>query len=248
MTRICGFLKRLMPPAAAFLLCLEGIAPHAAFAAASDHFKIACVDEETGRGIPLVELRTVNNIKSFTDSNGLIAFNEPGLMGRKVFFHVQSHGYEFPKDGFGNRGVALTLKAGGSAVIKLHRVNIAERLYRVTGAGIYRDTVLLGEKPPTEQPVINGDVFGQDNVITAVFKNQVYWFWGDTDRPGYPLGNFSVSGATSQLPGKGGLDPKIGVNLHYFTNSDGFTRKMLLLEGPGLVWIGAVHGGYFVNP
>jgi hypothetical protein len=78
-------------------------------------FRVDVVDDETGRGVPLVELRTVNQIRFVTDSNGIAAFDEPGLMGRKVFFHVKSHGYEYPKDGFGNRGVALETKAGGPA-------------------------------------------------------------------------------------------------------------------------------------
>src|SRR5262249_29623902 len=65
---------------------------------ASKYFKITVVDEDTGRGVPLVELRTVNNITLYTDSNGVAAFHEPGLMDQTVFFHVKSHGYEYPKD------------------------------------------------------------------------------------------------------------------------------------------------------
>ncbi len=53
---------------------------------------------------PLVELRTVNQIRYYTDSNGIVAFDEPGLMNRKVFFSIASHGYEVDKDGFGFRG------------------------------------------------------------------------------------------------------------------------------------------------
>src|SRR5205085_11932923 len=102
------------------------------------------VDDQTGRGVPLVELRTVHEIRYYTDSNGVVAFHEPGLMGQAVFFHVRSHGYEFPKDGFGLRGKALQVTPGGSATLKIHRLNLAERLYRVTGAGIYRDSVLAG--------------------------------------------------------------------------------------------------------
>ncbi|HEV3415919.1 MAG TPA: hypothetical protein VG056_03880, partial [Pirellulales bacterium] len=56
-------------------------------------FKITVVDRETGRGVPLVELRTVDNVRYFTDSNGVVAFNEPALMGEEVFFHVSSPGY-----------------------------------------------------------------------------------------------------------------------------------------------------------
>src|SRR6266540_7570254 len=63
-------------------------------AATNDWFKITVVDEQTGRGVPLVELRTVNNISLWTDSKGISAFDEPGLMGQEVYFHVKSHGYE----------------------------------------------------------------------------------------------------------------------------------------------------------
>src|SRR5438094_5985616 len=74
---------------------------------ATKYFKIVVVDEQTGRGVPLVELTTVNNLRFVTDSNGIIAFHEPGLMDQKVYFHVKSHGYEFPKDKFGYAGAAL---------------------------------------------------------------------------------------------------------------------------------------------
>jgi len=100
------------------------------------YFKIQVVDRQTGRGVPLVELRTVNNIRYFTDSSGIVAFYEPGLMDREVFFFVESHGYEFPKDGFGFRGIRLKTLRGGSAVIKIDRLNVAERIYRITGQGI----------------------------------------------------------------------------------------------------------------
>src|SRR3954463_15483179 len=110
--------------------------------AADRPFAIEVVDEQTGRGVPLIELQTVNNIRFVTDSNGIVAFDEPGLMDQTVFFRVKSHGYEYPKDSFGNRGKALRVEEGGEARLEVKRINIAERLYRVTGAGIYRDTLL----------------------------------------------------------------------------------------------------------
>jgi hypothetical protein len=200
-------------------------------------FRIEVVDDETGRGIPLVELRTTGQIRYVTDSKGVVAFDEPGLVGLKVFFHVKSHGYEFPKDGFGNRGVALETRPGGSATIRIKRLNIARRIYRVTGGGIYRDTVLTGGESPIAQPVLNGQVLGQDSVVTALFGGKIRWFWGDTNRPGYPLGNFHVPGAISELPGRGGLDPAVGVNLAYFTGKDGFARPTCEMPGPGPTWI-----------
>ena len=204
---------------------------------ATEYFKIQVVDEQTGRGVPLVELETVNHARFVTDSNGLVAFDEPELMGQTVFFFVRSHGYEFPKDGFGNAGVRVAVKPGGSAEVKLKRLNIGERLYRVTGAGIYRDSVLLGVKPPVRESVLNAQVLGQDSVQAVPYRGKIYWFWGDTTRAAYPLGQFQTSGATSELPRRGGLDPGVGVDLKNFVDADGFSKKMVPLKEPGMVWI-----------
>ncbi|MCU0916927.1 MAG: hypothetical protein MUC88_20555, partial [Planctomycetes bacterium] len=198
---------------------------------------VQVVDRQTGRGVPLVELRTTNNLRLLTDSNGFVAFLEPGLMDREVFFFVESHGYEVPKDGFGYRGVRLRTTPGTSAQVKIDRLNIAERLYRVTGQGICRDSVLLGRDVPLREPVLNGQVMGQDSVFTCLHRGRLFWMWGDTARPSYPLGNFAMSGAWSDLPGHGGLDPGVGVNLEYFVDENGFSRKMAPLKEPGLVWL-----------
>ena len=129
------------------------------------YFGIQVVDEQTARGVPMVELQTTSSARYYTDSNGLIAFDEPGLMNKKVWFGVSAHGYEFPRDGFGMRGVALETKPGGGGKLKIKRLNIAERLYRITGQGIYRDTVLLGRKPPIAEPLLNAQVTGQDGIL-----------------------------------------------------------------------------------
>ncbi len=200
-------------------------------------FAIRVVDAETGRGVPLVELETVNHLRFYTDSNGTVAFREPGLMDRQIFFHVRSHGYEYPKDDFGYRGVRLKTTPGTEAVLKLKRLNIAERLYRVTGAGIYRDSRLLGRSVPIEQPLLNGMVFGSDSVVTAVYRGRLHWFWGDTNRPSYPLGNFHVPFASSLLPGQGGLDPGLGVNLTYAVGENGFAKEAAKMPGKGPTWI-----------
>lgn len=222
------------------LLCLLSAAPRVQ-ATPGDYYRITVVDADTGRGVPLVELTTVNAVRFYTDSNGIVAVHEPELMGRTVWFGVKSHGYEYPADGFGYRGVALAVTAGGQAEIKIKRVNIAERLYRITGAGIYRDSVLVGAPVPIQQPLLDGLVMGQDTVMATPYRGKIYWFYGDTERPGYPLGQFATSGATSLLPGKGGLDPEKGVGLTYWTDDNGFSRPMLPLPGfGGPVWVGGV--------
>ncbi|MEX2212756.1 MAG: hypothetical protein WD768_01425 [Phycisphaeraceae bacterium] len=235
-------LRLIVILAACLCVCPSSVLAQNLQASPAAYFAIQVIDEDTGRGVPLVELRTVNDILFVTDSQGMIAFHEPGLMDREVFFSVFSHGYTTPKDGFGIRGVRLTPKVGGSATVKIKRTNIAQRLYRVTGQGIYRDSVLLGKPVPLKEPVINGGVLGQDSIFTVKYAGKLYWFWGDTNRASYPLGNFSMSGATSELPGKGpggGLDPDKGVDLKYFVDDKGFSRGMAPLPRPGPVWLDA---------
>jgi hypothetical protein len=205
-----------------------------------EYFTITVADEQTGRGVPLVELRTVNGIRCYTDSNGVVAFREPGLMGQDAFFQVASHGYEFPRDGFGYRGKALHVTPGCKAKLTVRRVNLAERLYRVTGGGIYRDSVLVGARAPLKEPVLDGLVLGSDSVLNEIYRGKVYWFWGDTNRPAYPLGNFHVPGATSELPSHGGLDPEVGVDLHYFLDPHGFARETARMPGNGPTWLTAL--------
>ncbi len=201
-------------------------------------FAIQVIDAETKRGVPLAELTTTSQVRYVTDSAGWAAIDEPALSGQQAFFSVKSHGYQFPADGFGSRGRALDVKLGGEARLEIKRVNIAERLYRLTGEGIYHDSVRLGKPTPLEQPLLNAQVTGQDSAQAVVYRGKIHWFWGDTNQVRYPLGNFRTSGAVSELPGQGGLDPAVGVNLRYFVDAKGFSKKMCPFDPPeGVVWI-----------
>ena len=202
-----------------------------------EYFTFRVIDQKSGRGVPLVELKTTNKISYYTDNNGIIAFYEPDLMNQEVYFHIKSHGYEYPADGFGYRGLALKVKPGDSTLIKIRRINVAERLYRITGEGKYHYSLLVGYPIPFKQNWLKGKVMGQDTFIETLFKGKIFWLWGDTDSPFYPLGNFASSSAISLLPWKGGIDPDIGVELNYFVNDKGFSKKMCPLKGPGPVWI-----------
>ena len=220
------------------LACL--LAPRSTSAAEpGKYFTITIVDEKTGRGVPLVELKTVNAIRYFTDSNGVAAFHEPGLMDQVLYFSVKSHGYEFAKDGFGFAGTRFKVTEGGSIRLKIKRINVAERLYRVTGGGIYRDSVLVGQPVPIQHPLLNGLVLGQDSVLNVVYRGKIHWFWGDTNWPRYPLGNFHCPGATSLLPKDGGLDPDVGVDLEYFPDEKkgGFAKETANMPGHGPTWL-----------
>ena len=199
-----------------------------AWGAPGDYFGLHFVDEQTGRGVPMVTVELTSELELVSDSNGYVAFDEPGLMDQNVFFGVRSYGYEAKDVGFNNPGLITRTTPGKVVEVKLKRTNVAERLYRLTGSGIYRDTVLLGKKPPIDQPLLDGRVMGQDTVQTAVYKGKMVWCWGDTDRPDFPLGLFHTAGATSDLPAKLNLDR--GINYTYFTGKDGFCRPMIELK------------------
>ena len=126
-----------------------------------------------------------------------VSIDDPGLAEQELYFFVSSHGYEMAADGFGMRGVRLRVEPGKTATVNIRRAQLAERLYRVTGEGIYRDTLLVGRAAPLRQPLVNAQVAGCDSVQNAVYQGRLFWFWGDTNRLSYPLGNFHASGATS---------------------------------------------------
>ncbi|QDU77227.1 hypothetical protein Pan97_42890 [Bremerella volcania] len=209
----------------------------------SEPFGIQVVDEATGRGVPLVELITTNEIRLVTDNAGWVAVDEPGLMGQKVFFTVQAHGYEFPADGFGSRGRALEVLPGKTVQLKIKRNNIARRLYRVTGQGQYHHSTRLGMPNPWRHPNLNAQVMGQDSTQAVVLGERILWTWGDTARVSYPLGNFATSGAWSKLPSHGGMDPSIGIDQTYIVDDGGFSKAMFKNDvGGTVIWM---HG-FFV--
>src|SRR5436190_9151935 len=239
-------LRRMTPfGLVALLLSLSG--PGAGGSAASDGIwaEIRVVDAATGRGVPLVELDTVNSLRFVTDNAGRVAFHEPGLMGREVYFAVRSHGYQAAKDGFGFVGARVTPRAGEVAEVKVKRRNVADCLCRLTGEGLYRDTILLGHEAPLPEPLNPGRVGGQDSVQAAIHRGKVYWFWGDTQRLDYPLGLFRMAGATTPVPDPGDpkSDPAGGIAFDYFVDArTRFTRAMMPLpeRTEGVVWVSAV--------
>src|SRR4051812_10378070 len=142
-------------------------------AAQADVFKFQVVDSVTGRGVPLVELTPAGGSSLYTDSNGVVAIDDSSLLNKSLSASVRSYGYS-------SWSGTLSTQPGSTQQIALDRFNKAERLYRVTGPGIYADSVRAGTSAPIAKPLHNANVKGQDSVQTAVYKNQIYWFWGDT--------------------------------------------------------------------
>jgi hypothetical protein len=201
--------------------------------ASADVYTIHVVDSATGRGVPLVNVSVPGGTTQITDSNGIAAFSQSALMNQNVAFDFSSYGYSAVDQ-------TLHTTSGSSGQVSLNRTNLAQRLYRLTGAGIYQDSVQVGAPVPIAEPLLNANVAGQDSVQTAIYEGQIYWFFGDTLYQANGLGDFRTAGATSQLPGQGGLNPSLGVNLNYFVNSTGSAKEMMPVSQPGPMWIDGV--------
>lgn len=196
-------------------------------------FGIRVVDE-AGAGVPLVELRTVNEIRLISDNAGWIAWQEPGLMDREVFWTVAGPGIEHPADGFGFRGFRAVTRPGESVICRVTTKSIARRVGRITGAGKLRDSELLGlVNPPNESS--DERVVGQDSVQMVPVGDSLLWLWGDTNQARYPLGNFHTTCAWTSRD----EHPETGLAFRYLIDAErpGSLRKMFPTSESGLVWM-----------
>ncbi|RIK87677.1 MAG: hypothetical protein DCC67_01570, partial [Planctomycetota bacterium] len=207
---------------------------------AATPFEIQVLDKQNGWPVPLIELRTTHGVRWVTDNAGRVAVDAPELMGRQSWFHVEGHGYEFPADGFGQRGVRLTPQPGDATRIEVSRTNIAKRLGRLTGAGLFAESQKLG----LERDVRESGVFGCDSVQTAVYRGRLFWAWGDTSVPHYPLGLFHMTSATTPCEPLKSLEPPLRLQYEYFADDEGRPRSVAEMPGEGPTWL----TGYIALP
>ena len=203
------------------------------FVCAAAPCRIEVVDKENGWPVPLVQLRTTHNLLFITDNAGVIALDAPELMGREVWFDVIGHGYEVKKDGFGMRGVRLKPEAGKTLKVEVNRTIVAKRLGRLTGAGIFAESQKLGRELDWPE----SGVFGSDSVQNAVYRGKMFWAWGDTTLPNYPLGIFDMSSATTAIQPLASFEPPLRLQLDYFRDHAGKPRGVAKMPGSGPTWV-----------
>ncbi|MGB7328822.1 MAG: hypothetical protein WBD31_28345 [Rubripirellula sp.] len=197
-------------------------------------YRIQIVDSDNGWPVPLVELRTTHNETFVSDNAGVIAFDLPELMNVPTWIHVEGHGYSVAKDGFGYRGIRVTPTPGQSITIKVDRRLPAKRLGRITGGGLFAESQKLGEHLDwAEQGIL-----GCDSVQNVIHLGKLFWSWGDTTVPGYPLGRFHMTGATTSLRPIASLMPPIQLRYDYVTDERNVPRDIAKLPGDGPTWLG----------
>lgn len=196
--------------------------------------RIEIVDSENGWPVPLVELRTTHGLRFVSDNAGVIAMDAPELLGQETFFHVKGHGYVVPEDGFGFRGIRVTPLAGKTTRIEVERINIAKRLGRLTGAGLFAESQQLGAFAEWK----DAPLVGQDSVQLARYKGELFWAWGDTTLPHYPLGVFHMTAATTPLKPFDVYEPPLKPRFEYFVdNRTGRPRGVARMAGEGPTWL-----------
>jgi hypothetical protein len=215
------------------LLPIFFVPPAFAAAAPGQLCRIEVVEKGSSWPVPLVELRTVNNIRFITDNAGVIAFDLPELMGHETWFTVLGHGYEVPADGLGSRGVRLKPQPGKTLQVEVTRTIIARRLGRVTGGGLFAESQKLGQELDWRE----SGIVGCDTIQNAVHRGRLFWLWGDTDVPEYPLGIFDGTSATTGLQPLATFEPPLRLKLDYFTNQAGAPRGIAKMPGDGPTWI-----------
>lgn len=217
------------------IIC-TGLLLAAGAAFSSEPCRLEVVDKQNGWPVPLVQLRTTHQVTFVTDNAGVIALDAPELMGRETWFDVSGHGYEVQKDGFGYRGVRLKPEAGKTLRVQVVRTNIAKRLGRSTGAGIFAESQKTGRDLDWRDGS-GGNVFGSDSVQNAVHRGKLFWAWGDTVVPHYPLGIFDMSSATTELRPLTSFEPPLRLKLDYFTDDAGRPRGVAKMPGRGPTWV-----------
>lgn len=203
--------------------------------AAAEPCCVQIVDGENGWPVPLVELRTVHNVRFVSDNAGVIALDLPEAMGQETWFDVRSPGYEVPADGFGSRGVRLTPQPGKTFTVKVNRTSIARRLGRLTGAGIFGESQKVGREAAWKE----SGVFGCDSVRSTMHNGRLFSIWGDTSVPRYPLGILHASAATSEVPLKS-LEPPLRYEYDYVVDDQRRPRAVAKMPGDGPTWLGGL--------
>lgn len=177
--------------------------------APSQIFTLLVLDRKTNRALPGAQVITPHRTY-VTDSSGAAAIYETGVMNSHITVTLAADGYVTAT------GVPIDPTPGltRQATIDPDASQIAIRLYRINGPGIFRDRVLLGQ---SSSQGLNADMMSQDGPMTTIYQGRVYWTFGDTNHESAGHSNYRGSAAASSVPD----DPERWFPLTYVHQIDG---------------------------
>ena len=109
----------------------------------------------------------------------------------------------------------------------------AKRLGRLTGAGLFAESQKLG----LEQCWKESGILGCDSVQLAEHGGKLFWAWGDTNLPNYPLGIFHTSSATTTISPLKLFQPPVRLTFNYFRDDKENPRGVAKMPGDGPTWL-----------
>jgi hypothetical protein len=118
--------------------------------------------------------------------------------------------------------------------VKVDRQLPAKRLGRITGGGLFGEAQRFGEFGDWKDQ----GILGCDSVQNAVHNGKMFWAWGDTNLPGYPLGLFHMLSGTTKVQPLKSFEPPVQLRYDYFRDEKGKPRVVAKMPGPGPTWIG----------
>lgn len=206
------------------------------FAQAITPFRIHIEDAQTHAPVPLITLTTTHHVSFTSDNDGNIAFDLPEFMNREIWLTLHADGYELPADGFGYRGFRCTPKESGTHTIQVKRTSAAQRIARITGAGLLSESQKCGLHISIQESGITGC----DSVQAALHEGKMFWLWGDTSVPQYPLGVFHSTGS---ITASNIFSQARAPLLHTHSpmrSADGRIHPLAALPGDGPTWLSAL--------
>jgi hypothetical protein len=76
-------------------------------------------------------------------------------------------------------------------------------------------------------------------VQNAVHRGKLFWAWGDTTLPHYPLGVFDMTSATTPVQPLTSFEPPLRLKFDYFRDKAGKPRGVAKMPGAGPTWVSA---------
>ena len=204
-------------------------------------FYIQVVDEDTGRGVPLVQISTQDWCVWWTDSNGIAAITDPDLQSdpaTQIWVYTGTWGYTDPANNLEDPGRLFTVMPGTFARVEIRRNIRAERLYRFTGMGVFKDSLLAGLATPLSDPTDPtqaANVAGQDSTQVALYKGRAMYFFGDTLVRQQAFGVMQSTGASTALD----ADVSSFLELEYFSADNGTSPAPMVPVDEAFTWVQA---------
>ncbi len=133
-------------------------------------------EKGNGRIVPALPFSTSFALRFVTDNDGVIALDDPDVIGHKTWFGILGFGYGLDKDFIGNAGFAFKPNAGEEEKREVKRTGKVVALGRLTGSGVFVESKKLGRRGD----YMDDEALCRSGVQAAVLGKRVFYVWNRT--------------------------------------------------------------------